>query len=42
MSTAPVTDSNDQKKHARRTAVLLILLAVAVYFGFIIATGMKG
>jgi hypothetical protein len=34
-------NSDQQKQRAKRTAILLALIAVGVYFGFIIATGMK-
>jgi hypothetical protein len=34
--------NNAQNKHIKRTVILLAMVAVCFYFGFIIATGMKG
>jgi hypothetical protein len=34
--------SNAQNKQIKRTVILLALIAACFYFGFIIATGMKG
>ena len=33
---------NAQNKQVKRTVILLVLIAAGFYFGFIIATGMKG
>jgi len=44
VSTIAVNDDtkNAPDKQIRRTVVLLLIVAACFYFGFIIATGMKG
>jgi hypothetical protein len=34
--------NNAKNKQIKRAVILLVLVAVCFYFGFIIATGMKG
>jgi hypothetical protein len=34
--------TNEQSKQIKRTVAILVFMAVCFYFGFILATGLKG
>ena len=40
--TMNAASNNAKNKQIKRAVILLVLVAVCFYFGFIIATGMKG